>query len=206
MDKMKATHLVLYLTIFIARSFYDKSYPINDQYKIAFDYFYTRLQKHWLQLDKYSQGMAATALYRNGDIITANKIIQSLKQNMYSSEEMGLYFVKETGYYWYQAPIETQAMMIEAFDEIANDQENIDKMKTWLLKQKQTQDWKTTKATVEACYALMLRGIDYLSESSLPDITIGGEKLQIDKRETEAGTGYLRNVGKNKMLLQKWLK
>jgi hypothetical protein len=177
---------------FYTRSFYDKSYPINDQYKIAFDYFYTRLQKHWLQLDKYSQGMAAIALYRNGDIITANKIIQSLKQNMYSSEEMGLYFVKETGYYWYQAPIETQAMMIEAFDEIANDQENIDKMKTWLLKQKQTQDWKTTKATVEACYALMLRGIDYLSESSLPDITIGGEKLQIDKRETEAGTGYFK--------------
>ena len=47
--------------------------------------------------------------------------------------------------------------MIEAFDEVANDTSLL-KIESWLLKQKQTQDWKTTKATTEACYALLLRG------------------------------------------------
>lgn len=186
-----------YVSSFIAhylytRSFYNTAYPINPQFKIAYDYFYAKELKHWTSLDKYSQGMAALTLYRAGDKTTANAIIKSLKQHMYETDEMGLYFVKESGYYWYQAPIETQAMMIEAFDEVANDQPNVEKMKTWLLKQKQTQDWKTTKATLEACYALLLRGVDYLSESSLPDITIGNNTFKIEEKQTEAGTGYFK--------------
>ena len=52
-------------------------------------------------------------------------------------------------------------------------------MKVWLLKQKQVQDWKTTKATAEACYALLLRGSDWLADTKMPDITIGGEKLDL---------------------------
>ena len=52
----------------------------------------------------------------------------------------------ELSYWWYRAPIETQAMMIEAFDEVANDAAAVEDCKVWLLKQKQTQNWKTTKA------------------------------------------------------------
>ena len=37
--------------------------------------------------------------------------------------------------------------MIEAFDEVLDDQKAVEECKVWLLKQKQTQDWKTTKAT-----------------------------------------------------------
>ena len=44
--------------------------------------------------------------------------------------------------------------MIEAFDEVANDKVAVEDCKVWLLKQKQTQDWKTTKATADAVYAL----------------------------------------------------
>ena len=68
------------------------------------------------------------------------------------------------GYWWYQAPIESQAMMIEAFSEIEKDPKTIDDLKTWLLKNKQTNNWKTTKATAEACYALLLQGTDWLSQ------------------------------------------
>ena len=49
-------------------------------------------------------------------------------------------------------------MMIEAFDEAGSDRKAVEEMKIWLLKQKQTQDWKTPRATAEACYALLLRG------------------------------------------------
>ena len=52
-----------------------------------------------------------------------------------------------------QAPFDR---LIEAVDEIVKDQKSVDEMKIWLLKQKQVQDWKTTKATAEACYALLL--------------------------------------------------
>ncbi|TRZ53473.1 hypothetical protein D4R99_00760 [bacterium] len=60
------------------------------------------------------------------------------------NEEFGMYWKENTaGYYWYEAPIETQSLLIEVFDEVANDIKAVDDMKVWLLKQKQTQDWKT---------------------------------------------------------------
>jgi hypothetical protein len=43
-----------------------------------------------------------------------------------------------------------------------------------LLKQKQTQDWKTTKATADAVYALLLRGRDILSSDALVETKLGG--------------------------------
>ncbi len=46
-------------------------------------------------------------------------------------------------------------------------------LKTWLLKNKQTNNWKTTKATAEACYALLLQGTDWLSEEKNVDDKTG---------------------------------
>ena len=38
------------------------------------------------------------------------------------NEEMGMYWKEMTGgYYWYQAPIETQSLLIETFTEVTND-------------------------------------------------------------------------------------
>ena len=71
------------------------------------------------------------------------------------------------------APIETQAMMIEAFDEVINDVESVEACRVWLLKQKQTQDWKTTKATADAVYGLLLRGSDLLASDALVQVSLG---------------------------------
>ena len=83
--------------------------------------------------------------------------MKSLKENSITSEEMGMYWKENyDGFYWWEAPIECQALLIEAFDEVAHDQQSVDDLKVWLLKSKQTQNWQTTKATTEACYALLL--------------------------------------------------
>ena len=120
----------------------------------------------------------------------------SLKENALEHEELGMYWKNNNGgYYWYQAPIETQALLIEAFDEVANDKKSVEAMKIWLLKQKQTQDWKTTKATTEACYALLLRGTDLLASDQLVEIKVGNKVLdpkQLDATKVEAGTGYFK--------------
>jgi hypothetical protein len=77
------------------------------------------------------------------------------------------------GYYWYQAPIETQSLLIEAFQEIGGDQKTVDDLRTWLLAQKQVQRWGTTKATADACYALLLEGSSWLSNNPSPEILLG---------------------------------
>jgi uncharacterized protein YfaS (alpha-2-macroglobulin family) len=108
---------------------------------------------------------------------------------------MGIYWKENTsGFGWYEAPIENQAILIEAFDEITNDQKMVEGMKVWLLKNKQTNDWKTTKATADACYALLLRGVDLLVAESTVEIKMNNQV--IDPKQLglaqEAGTGYFK--------------
>jgi hypothetical protein len=99
----------------------------------------------------------------------------SLRERSVSNEEMGMFWRDtELSWWWYRAPIETQAVMIEAFDEVAHDAKAVEECKVWLLKQKQTQDWKTTKATADAVYALLLRGRELLSSDALVEVKLDG--------------------------------
>jgi hypothetical protein len=67
-----------------------------------------------------------------------------------------------------------------------HDQSAVEDCKVWLLKQKQTQDWKTTKATADAVYALLLRGKDLLSSQALVEVKLGGV-------DVTPPTGEIRN-------------
>ena len=99
------------------------------------------------------------------------------------------------GWYWYQAPIERHALLLEAFQEAGKDEEAVEELKIWLLKNKQTNDWKTTRATVAAINALLSSGTDWLESSELVEIVVGGETVDPKTRpdaQVEAGTGYFK--------------
>src|SRR5437016_9119704 len=115
----------------------------------------------------------------------------SLKERSVSNEEMGMFWRDtELSWWWYRAPIETQALMIEAFDEVAGDLPAVEDCRVWLLKQKQTQDWKTTKATADAVYALLLRGKDLLSSQALVEVKLDGMNVTPDTRPPSPDTRH----------------
>ncbi|WP_345275873.1 alpha-2-macroglobulin family protein [Litoribaculum gwangyangense] len=177
------------------RSFFPdikKSKDLED----VINYYQTQIQKYWLSRSLYSKGLMALVSYRNNDSKTATKILNSLKETSITSDELGMYWKENTNsWYWYQAPIETQALLIEAFSEIEKDPNTIDSLKIWLLKNKQTNQWKTTKATTEAVYALLLQGSDWLSVTDAVEVLVGNQKIEPSKLENikvEAGTGYYK--------------
>jgi hypothetical protein len=99
------------------------------------------------------------------------------------------------GFFWYQAPIETESLLIEAFREIGGDATSDRELKTWLLRQKQTHQWPTTKATADACYALLLGGQQWLNAERDVHITLGEKKIDWPADGSgEAGTGYNKKV------------
>ncbi len=167
----------------------------------AVNYYTGQAKKYWLQNSKYEQAMIALALFRGNDAVTPRAIIKSLKENAIVKEETGMYWKEWTngGYYWYQAPIESQAMMVEAFSDLDKNNTTVDDLKTWLLKQKQTQNWKTTRATAEACYALLLNGSNWLAEEKDVTIQLGNTFIKSNDNAAEAGTGYFKQriEGKN---------
>ena len=181
---------------FYARSYFN-DIPVSEKNKKAFDYYKSQVQQYWTKQGIYAQGMIALALFRSGDKKTAVSILKSLKENAIVHEELGMYWKSNnSGYYWYEAPVETQALLIEAFDDAGNDVASVDAMKLWLLKQKQTNEWKSTKATAEAVYALLLRGSIWLMNEPAITVSLGKQVVDLSKTNAEPGTGYYKTSWK----------
>lgn len=197
--KLSANHISnTHIQYLYMRSFF-KSIAQTKGTAAAYTYYYKQAQQYWLQQSRYMQGMIALTLSRAGDAKTSTAIVQSIKEHALFNEEIGMYFKDmSNGYYWYQAPVEAQSLMMEVFSEIAKDNNAVNDLKTWLLKQKQTQNWKTTIATAEACYALLLQGTDWTATENIVEIKAGNQTFSSSPSgggqvgATEAGTGYMK--------------
>jgi uncharacterized protein YfaS (alpha-2-macroglobulin family) len=163
----------------------------------AAKYYTGQAKKYWLKNSKYSQAMIALVLQRQKEIKVSSAIMASLKERSMISENLGRYWKDvQPSYYWYQAPVETQVLMIEAFDEVAKDNIAVGELKQWLLLQKQITNWRTTKATADACYALLMRGNNWLASTPSASISLGNTSpVVFDGGEAkESGTGYFKSV------------
>jgi len=193
-DKIKNkddSHLSPLIALYLyGRSFFLQDQPVAAEHTPALKFWLAQAKQHWVKLDHLqSQGHLAIALKRFGDTDTARRIMVSLKERAVNEEELGMYWPgQQRSPWWYRAPIAAQALMIEAFDEVAGDAQAVEDCKVWLLKQKQTQDWKTTRATADAVYALLLRGTDQLASSKLVEVSLGDETVRPET--VEAGTGF----------------
>jgi hypothetical protein len=189
-----------------ARSFFREDAPPQGEAADAIRWGLDVAKRTWSKLDgRMTQGHAAIALVRAGEKPTALSIIDSLKQRAVDAD------VKPSGgaqagaekdswqgmwwrdphpgwWSWNYAPIATQTIMIEAFDEVAGDADSVEALKVWLLSQKRTSQWPGSRATADAVSALLGRGTDLLASQELVDVTIGGERVEPAK--VEAGTGF----------------
>lgn len=189
-DKVSGWGNIHYL---YARSFFMKQ-AVPEKCKEAYNFNYNNIKKDWKNQSIYMQGMIALICYRNGDTQLAKEIVSHIKSMAQHNEEMGMFWKKAGhGYFWYEAPIERQALLIEAFNTITKDEKSVEEMQLWLLKQKQTQSWPTTKSTTEAIYALLLNN-SQLENASSVQLTLGD--WQYREGDTtlaaEAGTGYIK--------------
>ncbi|WNW02956.1 MG2 domain-containing protein [Tenacibaculum sp. HL-MS23] len=195
-EYLKKNHLSYFTIQYLyMRSFYPEI-ALSNTTKSAIKYYKNQTATYWNTYNLYAKGQIALIQFREGNKTVSSKIIESLKENSITSDELGMYWKTNiAGYYNHEAPIETQALLIEAFSEIENDTKTIDNLKIWLLKNKQTNRWQTTKATTEAVYALLLQGSDWLSITDMVAIKIGNQKIDPAKLKNvkiEAETGYFK--------------
>lgn len=183
-----------------ARSFFTSDAPPQGEATEAIRWGFDVARKNWMKIDpRLSQGQLAIALARSGDKATALSIIDSLEQRAVDADVkpgdeqeswQGMWWRDEhPGWWsWAHAPIATQAIMIEAFDEVAGDKDSVEALKAWLLSQKRTSQWPGSRATADAVGALLGRGGDLLGSQELVRVTVGDEQFTPDK--VEAGTGF----------------
>jgi hypothetical protein len=183
-----------------ARSFFTKDAPPQGEAAAAIEWGFGVARKCWMKLDgRLSQGQIAIALARSGDKPTALSIIDSLKQRAVDADVkpgdekeswQGMWWRDpHPGWWsWNYAPIASQSIMVEAFDEVAGDQDSVEALKVWLLSQKRTSHWRGSRATADAVAALLGRGDDLLASQELVTVAVGGERVEPVK--VEAGTGF----------------
>lgn len=174
------------------RSFF-RDQPVEGKMAKVLNYWRGQAARFWQKQNKYGQAMIALALFRSDDVNTATAILRSLEQQSLYTEATGRYWKDFTrsGYYWYQANIEAHSLLTEAFWEIRKDLAIDRDLKIWLLRQKQTTHWPTTKATAEACYVLLATGQEnWVNSTPTASITLGSQPLKT--KAAEAGSGYIK--------------
>ncbi|MXV13821.1 alpha-2-macroglobulin family protein [Hufsiella ginkgonis] len=185
----------------VIHAWYARSYfarvAMKPALKEAFEGYINLTRAIWNKCSAYEQAMIALTLLRYQQPALPAMIVRSLKDTAKHTGEMGMYWpVNQLGYAWNQSPVEVQAVIMELFAEAGENAGDIEEMKIWLLRKKQTSNWKTTKATAAACYALLMRGSNLLAETAVPEIKLGGHPLTALKPSlvAETGTGYLKTA------------
>ena len=118
---------------FYARTFFSEQKITNKTTLEAIKYYEGQALKYWRNKSMYMQGLLALGFHRKGtDLETPKKIVAAARENALNSDEMGMYWKYPSGYFWYQLPIETHALMIEVFEEVAKDEAMVEELKIWL--------------------------------------------------------------------------
>ena len=162
----------------------------------ASDFYFKQSKLYWNQFSVYYKSLIGLIQLRNKEEKFVGKtILPSLFENAVVDKQKGMYW-KQTAGDWYNASIETASMVIELVSEY-NQQNNstertkaIDAIKTWLILNKQTNNWKTSIKTANACYALLLNGTDWLQQVKTVQIALGNMVINSSNEKTELGTGY----------------
>lgn len=155
-------------------------------------YFVTNTENQWVNAGLMQKAQLVTALkVLKPESKIPELIIKSLTENAQNSKEMGMYWKQNNGgYYWYQSSIETQAAIIEAYSSTQANPAMIMQQQIWLLRQKQTQNWKTTRATSDACFALLMKGNDWLNSPLQIEAKV--DNITVSTANGQPGTGYIK--------------
>lgn len=156
--------------------------------------FYTGLaEKNWNEQSLYGKALIAQLMQRNGKKETAQAIIASLRKIATRSENEGMYWANNRHFNnFFISPVSVHCRLMDAFEEISPDKQEIAAMKQWLLMQKQTQRWESVPATVNAIYTLLSTGSDWLADNGNCIVTWGNRRFET--AAGEAGMGYIQEI------------
>ena len=168
---------------------------VPDANKAAYDYFLSRVGGLLPSSSMKMKALAAVVLDKAGRKKEAQEFIASLKEHLTKTDGQGMSFAfNENPFDWGSMKIQTHVDVMEALELIGGNEAIVEEMKLWLLAQKQTQQWKSPVASVDAIYALLMKGMNLLDNQGDVRITIANEVLETisPSKTTVTGLGYIK--------------
>ncbi|NND34502.1 MAG: hypothetical protein HKN76_18090, partial [Saprospiraceae bacterium] len=130
------------------------SKPIHNDLRPLFDYYLGQAENFWTHKPLYSQAYLAQIFHQREMMDQYEIIIKSLKERMIVNATLGTHWNYSQGFRWWELPIETHAKLIDLFVD-HGDFQLVEELKLWLLNNKRTNRWNTTKSTSDAIRALL---------------------------------------------------
>ncbi|NLX80755.1 MAG: hypothetical protein GXZ03_04235, partial [Proteiniphilum sp.] len=154
-------------------------------------FYETVVTNNWTKYSLYNRSLIAMIAKNKGLKKVQQNIIASYREHATINEEMGMYWANNRAQvFMSQSAVSVHTFIMQAFKDAGATNEEMDNMKRWLLKQKQTQQWESTHATIDAIYALLSTGSDWFTTDGETTITVGN--IAVDNSSKEVGTGYIK--------------
>lgn len=169
----------------------------------AYRYFLSKVGSLLSSGGMDQKALAAIVLQKAGRGKEASSFMASLKQHLVETPA-GMHFAfYESPYTWAGMQIPVHVQVMEAFETVTHDTKVIEEMKLWLLQQKQTSQWNSPVATVDAVYALLQQGSDLLDSRGEVRISIAGQTLDTSATSANsiAGLGYIKETFTDKKVV-----
>lgn len=174
------------------RSAYSQ-YPLDSKTKEMADFYTSVVERNWTQSGMYERSLIVVLMQKNGKQNVVQDILKSYREHATVSEEMGMFWANNRGHvFMSQSAVSTHTFIMDAFRVGGAKAGEMDNMKRWLLKQKQTQLWKSTHATMDAVYTLLSVGTDWFSAENNTTVTVGGKVIA--PQQQAQGTGYFKET------------
>ncbi len=165
--------------------------PMDDKTKEMVDFYTSVVEKNWTRFDLYERSLIAVLMHRNGKENIVQNILKSYREHATVSEELGMFWANNRArVFMSQSATSLHTFIMDAFRIGGAKADEMDNMKRWLLKQKQTQLWESTHATMDAVYALLSTGSDWFSSENKATVTVADKRIEPAKQEL--GTGYFK--------------
>ncbi len=176
------------------RNYWEKEYPLKDEAVKLKSAVISKAKTEKITDFKFF-GLHRLAILFNdyGLKDVSKKFLNYLKETSTETETQGVYWKQNLNDWgWYSSKTVNHAGAIEAFQKLTpNDQNFIEKMKIWLVTQKEVNSWGSSRGTAEVIFTILNSGKSWTSnESDKAEIIWGGKPLN---PQTQA-TGYVKQT------------
>ncbi|MDE7119096.1 MAG: hypothetical protein K2O10_00640, partial [Muribaculaceae bacterium] len=142
----------------------------------------------WRKATIGAKAVYASMLNANGYAATARQIVESLRQHATVTPEKGMWWQQlDREAMWRYGRIGTTALVLRAFHETDPKSADIDRIRQWLVLQKQNTDWGSSAVTSLVVATILRTGADWVVAPRHTAIHIGTDL--VEAQQTESYTG-----------------
>lgn len=137
------------------------------------------------------KAVSAILLNHNGYKQQALNAMQSIGQYAVTDPAKGMWWpsVETPAMWWLPDNVARTCIILEAYALLEPSSDNIDKIRQWIVLQKEARNWGTSTATTGIIYTMLSTGSDWTRPQTPAIIKIGRKK--IDNTSADSHTGYI---------------